>query len=179
MSDKQPTLGKLLDGPTERDAVHVAIAPVIASEVLSAGEHVGFVRAGDTVVVGRVAVLIGIIDPFLSESVQPGQRCWLFLYPQTVTGMRHQWEHPAFVESGAVAESRRWIAELAAQIDQTPNRLMEAAELWIECGDYTYDNSEKYKLVDIDWKEFWRHYEIVTGRKPEDVEQYGFFTCSC
>lgn len=34
---------------------------------------------------------VGIVDPFLRESVQPSQRFWLFLYPNTVTSLRHEW----------------------------------------------------------------------------------------
>jgi hypothetical protein len=36
------------------------------------------------------------VDPFLADPVQPGQMFWLFLYPQTITGLRHVWEHLAF-----------------------------------------------------------------------------------
>lgn len=80
----------------QRDAIHIALAPVEAAEKLSPGQHVGFVYSNDTNHVGSVSETIGIVDPFLTQDVQPGQRFWLFLYPNSVTGLRHIWSHPAF-----------------------------------------------------------------------------------
>jgi hypothetical protein len=40
--------------------------------------------------------LIGIVDPFLDQPVRPGEEFWVFVYPNTITGMRHYWQHPAF-----------------------------------------------------------------------------------
>jgi hypothetical protein len=92
-----PTFGQLIDEHQKRDAVHIAIAPVVAAERLSPGQHIGFSDPGDTEMVGsRAANHIGIVDPFLSAPVYAGERFWMLLYPQTVTGMRHEWEHPAF-----------------------------------------------------------------------------------
>ena len=73
--------------------------------------------------------------------------------------------------------SRAWIEAFAARIDQTYNRVMSAADEWIRDGEYTYDNSESYKEHDDEFQEFWKHYEIVTGEKPEDPAT--FYTCSC
>jgi hypothetical protein len=92
-----PRLGSLItDGDRRRDAIHVAVAPVTAAEPLAPGQHVGFVPANQTETVGPTDRPIGIVDPFLTAPVEPGQRFWLFLYPNTVTSLRHVWTHPAF-----------------------------------------------------------------------------------
>jgi hypothetical protein len=95
-----PSLGNLItDGDRRRDAVHVAVAPVTAAEELTPGQHVGFAPPGQTELVGPADAgrHIGVVDPFLKDRVRPGQRFWLFLYPNTVTSLRHVWTHPAFV----------------------------------------------------------------------------------
>lgn len=185
-------LGKLIDASQQRDAIHVAVAPVIAGEALQPGQHIGFVD-GSTETVAAIAdgprglqnkAAIGIVDPFLTVKVYPGDRFWMFLYPNTITSLRHDWTHPAF-KVAAGSESRQWIEAFAVELDQTYNRLMEAAAFWLE-GEgeqwndhYTYDNSEVYKRVDdAKWATFWMHYETVTGTKAKDPEA-SFFTCSC
>jgi hypothetical protein len=182
MSDTK--LGGLIDETAQRDAIHIAVAPVVASQILSPGAHVGFIPGSTEEVAGAAPTitLIGIVDPFLKRDVLVGERFYLCLYQQTVTGMRHHWTHPAFeaeTASDAVAISRAWIEAFAAELDQTYNRLMAAADLWLVDRDYTYDNSETYKHVDYaKWPVFWKHYEIVTGTKVENHEAT-FFTCSC
>lgn len=88
-----PDVGNLIDtNDARRDAIHVAVAPVEAAEDLLPGQHVGLVA-------GRAsaeAESIGVVDPFLTSPVLKGQRFWLFLYPNTVTSLRHVWTHPAF-----------------------------------------------------------------------------------
>jgi hypothetical protein len=95
MSQYVPALGKLIESNAFRDAVHIAVAPVVAGETLSPGRHV---KLGDDLraTSGGASETIGIVDPFLTADVQQGQRFWLFLYPNTVTGLRHAWTHPAF-----------------------------------------------------------------------------------
>lgn len=94
-----PQLGNLItDGDRRRDAIHIAVAPVTSGEALQPGQHIGFVPVGQIETVGLVDAdsQVGLVDPFLTETVLPGQRFWLFLYPNTVTSLRHVWTHPAF-----------------------------------------------------------------------------------
>lgn len=99
MNTIQETIGKLIEGDYQRDAIHIAVAPVTADEILYPGQRVEFVEGKQ----GRVKenrrashVAVGIIDPFLDGRIYPDQKCWLFLFPNTITGMRHEWQHPAF-----------------------------------------------------------------------------------
>lgn len=80
MSSEAAKLGSVITGDAGRDAVHVAIVPMTAVRVLQPGER----------------LTNGIVDPFLTEPVQPGQRYYLCLFPGTVTSLRHVWTHPAF-----------------------------------------------------------------------------------
>ena len=178
MSDIQ--LGRLAPADADRDATHVAVVPMVAAEELAPGEHVGIVYNGDFQQAGtQTTQLIGIVDPFLATKVEKGQRFFLCLYPRTVVGLRHVYEHPA-LDGDTAATSRAWIEALAGECDQTYGRLMEAAEIWVDCNDYTYDNSETYKRVKSEkWSEFWDHYDRVKGTKTPTTQRHSFFTCSC
>lgn len=174
-------LGELLDKNSgNRDAIHIAIVPVIAAEVLFPGQRIGFAREGDTTNVSKTGKVVGVVDPFLRREVVPGQRFYMMLLPNTITSLRHEWTHPAFESTGSPIEtSRKWIEKFAASIEQTYNRLMDAATNYIMYSEHTYDNAENYKQIDWDqWPEFWTHYEIVTGNKVADKESHPF-TCSC
>ena len=165
----------------KRDAIHIAVAPVQAVEELKPGERIGFAEAGNVEKVRKMDEgAVGIVDPFLEYGpVDKGGWFWMFLFPNTITSLRHDWTHPAFGDAITKNASRAWIEGFAAELDQTYNRLMEAAAIWLNDQEYTYDNSETCKSVSDDkWPVFWKHYEIVTGRKVEDHEA-SFFTCSC
>lgn len=87
----QPNLGHLCDDTAKRDAVHIAVAPTVAPCDLLPGQHVDATGLPDK------SRAVGIVDPYHVGGIGKGQRFWLFLYPGTVTSLRHDWEHPAFV----------------------------------------------------------------------------------
>lgn len=202
-------LGKLLDCKQHRDAIHVAVAPVCAVEDLMPGEHIGFAVEGDTQIVCKclppgksmgganrrivpngtqpqpeMGIAIGIVDPFLTTKVKAGQWFYMFLYQNTVTSLRHEWEHPAFhaQEAAPVNESKKWIRDMADACDITYSDLIDAAGEWVRSGGQNYfhvGDNENYKNVFYGHEEeFWRHFEIVTGVKAKDKED-SFFSCSC
>jgi hypothetical protein len=89
-------VGKLITQPEERDAIHIAIAPVRAAIEIKPGTHVGFVGDSSEIVSPHAIRLVGIIDPFLTKSVKPNEVCFLFVYPNQITSLNHHWKHPAF-----------------------------------------------------------------------------------
>lgn len=103
MSDTVSLLGKLITGPAERDCVHVAVAPVTATVRMRPGLRVGLDEEGNAEICSTKDC-IGIVDPFLTEDVEPGQRFWLYLYPGTIASLRHSWTHAAFDSPPALRE---------------------------------------------------------------------------
>ncbi len=95
-----PNIGEVPEENARRDAVHIALAPVVAGEKLYPGERVHLLN-GQAYVNFRNGCqaktpFIGVVDPFLMGEVEKGQRFWLMLLPNTITGLRHVWQHPAF-----------------------------------------------------------------------------------
>lgn len=175
MSDVQ--LGTCPATDAARDAIHVAVVPMIAAVELQPGQHVGLIdgKAGPTTDV------IGVVDPYLTGPVAKDQRFWLCLIPNTVTGMRHHWSHPAFeTETVAVdqqAASVAWLKEAARSLGVDYETLV--AE-WspLETDDYI-NNGEHIRDIWYELSEdFWKHHKIVTGRDVPESRRGGF-TCSC
>jgi hypothetical protein len=105
--EQAPQLGQLINnGDRRRDAIHIAVAPVTAAKRLSPGWHVGLIEPGNLELVAPSESNIGVVDPFLTQDVEPGQRFWLFLYPGTITGLRHVWSHPAFTAAAAAVKEK-------------------------------------------------------------------------
>lgn len=91
-----PEVGKLIEGQAFRDAIHVAIAPMVAGALLEPGDRVVLIGGEAYATTSFDPNAIGIVDPFLTKDVNENERFWLFLFPNTVTSLRHVWTHPAF-----------------------------------------------------------------------------------
>lgn len=96
-TDALETLGMVHPSKQYRDAIHLAVEPVVAGEILQAGDHIGYLADGR---VGKATdCVLGIVDPFIEGYVTPGQEFWLVVYPRKITSLRHVWSHPAFPET--------------------------------------------------------------------------------
>ena len=92
-TDALATLGTvLIPGKEQRDAIHLAVEPVVAGEVLAPNQDVGFLPDGR---VGRCNHPVGKVDPFLKRNLQAGETFWLVVYPGKIKSLRHVWEHPS------------------------------------------------------------------------------------
>lgn len=177
MSEKVK-IGKLIEGDAARDAIHIAIAPVVAGQQLQPGELIGLQSAGSDVAV-VCANPIGIVDPFLKTTVVVGRRFYMFLLPNTITSLRHEWIHPAFVANAdeKLAAAKGQIQKAADDAGIDYEEIMEAAERYLKYSDYLIQGGrwEGHRLP----ADFWDHYETVTGVKVGDNERGSFFSCSC
>ncbi len=191
-TDALATLGTIIDETAGRDAIHLAVEPVIAAEKLFPGQHVGFVEGG----VGSSKNNIGIVDPFISGFVAPGQRFWLVVYPRTITSLRHVWEHPSFPTSPLAVlppvapvktdkeASTEWMTNWAVRNMSrdyygetttgyfSPERALSNA---IEAGHNNHIGPHEDARESIDG-EWWGHWETITGETGNRGE---YFSCSC
>lgn len=186
-TDALDTLGTSpIDEHQKRDAIHLAVEPVIAGERLRPGERIT-VTDGVAMAADEPHVL-GIVDPFLTEPVRQGQRFWFVMLPRTIRSLRHVWSHPAFADEPEVvavkaaattpdkAASERWLRDF---IDDSDCPSYESVMEKIIVGDYDkdfihFDSRDAHGSIP---NEFWDHVEILLGRKIKDRPTY--FSCSC
>jgi len=186
MSDTQFKIGTLLSEHQTRDAIHIAVAPVVATESLSPGQSI-VVADGNAKATSDAERGVGIVDPFLRSKVSAGSRFFIFLYPNTITGLRHQWEHPAFEQEPQKDDLLLAAERVAHTCGKTYDALIDdmrsynwSADGSTFGGDYILDNSERYKDVPSDdWQKCWQHFERVTGEKVHDKYRSAPYTCSC
>ena len=94
--------------------------------------------------------------------------------------MRHHWSHPAFSqELDKRADSEQWLRKQAEYFDMSYEELISEYSPLVN-GDYIVEyDAENWR---DHWysiqEEFWRHYEVVTGRKVDENNKGGF-SCSC
>jgi hypothetical protein len=184
--DTQHTIGAIHQVRFERDAIHIAVMPVMAWETLKPGQHVGFCEGGYhvTATPSEPYKLIGIVDPFLPKDVEKGERFWMVLYPNTITGLKHVWSHPAISQDGrgVGSYSEKWLRDFATDVDADYHEMMRVAASHCEdsknrWGDYLSEGGKWEGQSTPD--EFWTHFQNVTGKKPKDDDKPGIFSCSC
>jgi hypothetical protein len=160
-------LGQIITTPQQPDAIHIAVAPVVAAVRLQPGQHIGFVSV-DTV--GPTRENIGIVDPYLTQAVKPGERFWMFLYPYTITSLRHEWSHPA-MPTPPICQY------FADEVGLSFDAVMDGAIDHLDNGGYLTDGGrwEGQGVPD----RFWDAFEHITGRRVGRGDRYSFFSCSC
>lgn len=191
-TDALDTLGTApLDDQQKRDAIHLAVEPVIAGERLNPGERVT-VTDGVAMSADGDEVL-GIVDPFLTKPVRKGQRFWFVMLPRTIRSLRHVWSHPAFADEPVIgvpamksepdkAASERWLRDFCAAADcpgyeQVMGKVADIADGNNDSWDAEYmhfDGRDAHGEIPA---EFWTHAEIVLGRKIANRPTY--FSCAC
>lgn len=183
MKNEGPKVGQIIEGEAERDAIHVPVIAVIAGDYLNPGEHVGLQGSKRNRTAVRNADNVGIVDPFLKQTVNRGQKFWLFVYPGSITSLRHNWEHPALEkvdDDPDLQASMRWMEEIA---DRFQRREPEPYEWLMEEADRVVRGEESYITFSTDSyigafsaDEFWHHYQVIRGKAatPGNV-----FTCVC
>ena len=181
-------LGRIISEGREvhRDAIHVAVAPVVAGQDLDRGTRVGFADKEKTIVQKVNNGGVGIVDPFLTTVVKKGQRFWLYLFPGTVTGMRHHWSHPDFpseharsggVSSSVKAESEVWLKRFSEDNSIGYRDLLDG----LENGDVCFGNDTPDEIhSDYGKNELFQHAQNVLGKVfTEDQRENVSFRCAC
>jgi len=173
-----------------RDAVHVAIVPLICGDnYLYAGMSVKLaygttdtaIKCDDVYNDGKIES-IGVVSPFLKdrEIIRKGDRFWCMLNPGTVTGMKHHWEHPLFDSpTNLVSDSELWLRRFAETWNFDFDDMISAAKE----GDYILargtDLHGKSELGE-DYTLFWHNLELYLGRKfSDDHREQVNWTCTC
>lgn len=163
-------IGQLITTPQQRDAIHVAVVPVIAMARLKPGQEIGVKENYKAQYESRIGN-IGIVDPFLKQEVRMGQSFWMFLTPGSITSLRHDWTHPAF---GAKEPSFSWMERFASQTYMTGSELIEAVTEAIDGNGSVYVGDYDDGIPE----EFWDHYQILTGRYVAKDDR-PYFRCAC
>ena len=178
--DALETLGTIIGDGETRDAVHVACLPAKAGQPLAPGAHVSYYEGEAYTNDGKP---IGIVDPFLPQSVQVGQQFWILLYPRTITGLRHRWTHPDLGDhEGASAmtegSSISIVEEYAERMDVTPTDLLGAASTYQDTGKdhcFPYDVNHGVELDE----RFWLAWAAVTKQAVKREGDGFYYRCSC
>lgn len=177
-------IGSPIDCEQFRDAIHVAVAPVVAGEGLNPAERIALNGNGEAV---RAKKAVGIVDPYLQSPIRKGQKFWMFLMPGSVTSLRHEWTHPAFREqaiaapalSNEVDESVAWLKNFANEdVGLRYDRILEIGREAITSGSAFVGGDNEQDVFNEQKDEFLKHVAIVLGLKSPDRNDV-YFSCAC
>lgn len=174
-------LGKIITTDKQRDAIHIAVAPLQAAETMRRGDHVGILDGKAS----KSVSTIGIVDPFLETQVKKGQWFWLFLYPGTITSLRHHWVHPAFgkeeADTALHQKAELWLRQYAVKVrpyDNDPNVAYQKFLANSREGNIYFYGTDCHGLHDVpDADELFYNLGVVLGQ-PVNGESFSY-SCSC
>lgn len=202
-TDALETLGTIISENEKRDAIHLAVIPMVAEHRMVPGAHVGIVEGKAS---AYTAKRIGIVDPFLTQDVMEGERFWLVIYPRKITSLRHVWTHPDIDEETVPvkvvhadkATSEQWLRNFLTSRDVNPDSHPYAPDDDELEGMTAYacvldkalqrETSDKGGEDDLFFgfdiygsipPEFWDHVEVVTGRTIPKENRAEYFSCAC
>lgn len=163
----------------QRDAIHVAVVLAVASENLMSGQDVGidvFGHAGS-----NIEPYVGVVDPFLVDSVSTGEAFWLCMYPRSITGLKHEWSHPALDEHPRL-EAEEWLHQWFGALDTFVSfdefiaRARQRAEEQEVVGSSLSFDDDIYGEIP---NEVWDNLEIYLERPIPQSNRAEYFSCSC
>ncbi len=197
MTKNEPNLTKILteNDFAERDAIHVAVIPVICGEdYMQPGEKVKL-KFNDTNIIiplhnNNDKDYVGVISPFLFDekygSINKGDKVYLILKPNSVTEMRHHWKCPSVDNiKKDVGDAEKWLRNFAEEWRFDYSEMIEAAtnRNQGEWGNYiTAHGKDLHSVGELgeDYLIFWEKIEELTGEKfDEEHKEKVTFSCSC
>ena len=116
---------------------------------------------------------LGIVDPWLTSDVRKGQYFLLWVYPRTVTSLRHVWEHPGVPDEAEKLtprmDSEKWLRAWASNAGVDYEEFMGAVSRQRGGPVLDYESGYDEPIP----QELWAHAERVLGRKLVPAERYG------
>lgn len=179
-TDALETLGTIHTKDEKRDAIHLAVLPIVAGHHMSPGTPI-VIKGEQAFEAGPTETALAIVDPFLATGPKRGERFWAVLRPRLVTSLRHVWTHPAFPDTEAHQDGRTasevWMDDFSKSLGITTEKLMEGARRYLGYGDLLY-YGELFDGKGIP-KEFWGHFEEIEKTTVPQEKRHGFLSCSC
>ncbi len=190
-TDALATLGTIIDSTQKRDAIHLAVEPVIAGSFLNPGEHITVTNGIAYHAEPFSEAALGIVDPFIKDNIQKGQRFWFIMYPRMVHSLRHVWTHPAFPDEPGTpapvkadrAMSESWLRQYAMRVNShysgDPEKAYDLLIEGLRTGELVYHGTDMHGRADLlDADELQYHASIVLDRQVVWSE-FEYFSCTC